>query len=148
MTYRGDLPDYSRLLIAARLILLVAVNRRAKTPKLPSLSAPPPPPTPYSHPTVSAPCPAEAESRPGPSSVSGRVAPQLAARPTRDLSLPGPATLSSAPPPPPPPHRARARPQYSKVNPLPEGRPHLPPASSIMCILLKILWNYTISKIE
>ena len=61
---------------------------------------------------VSAQCPVEEESRLGPSSVFGRVALQLAACPSRDLSLPGLATLSSAPLPPLSLHKALARPQY------------------------------------
>lgn len=81
--------------------------------KLSSLSAAPLPPLFL---RVSAPCPVEEESRLGPSSVSGRVAPQLAACPTRDPSLPGLATLSSALLLPLPLHKALARPQYSKVN--------------------------------
>lgn len=46
---------------------------------------------------VSAPCPAVEESRLGPSSVSGKVALQLAACHTRGLSLRGRATHTSAP---------------------------------------------------
>lgn len=81
-----------------------------------SLSAPSFAPLPPLFLRVSAQCPVEEESRLGPSSVSGRVAPQLAACPTRDLTLPGLATLSSAPLPPLALHKAPARPQYRKVN--------------------------------
>lgn len=57
---------------------------------------------------VSALCPVAEESRLGPSSVSGKVAPQLAACPTRGPSLPGLATHSSAPLLPQPQHKALA----------------------------------------
>lgn len=84
--------------------------------KISSLSAPSFVPLSLLFLRVSAQCPVEEESRLGPSSVSVRVAPQLAACPTRDLSLPGLATLSSAPLPPLSLHKAPARPQYWKVN--------------------------------
>lgn len=57
---------------------------------------------------ASAPCPVAEGSRLGPSSVSDKVAPQLAACPIRDLSLPGHVTPSSALPLPRPQHRALA----------------------------------------
>lgn len=47
---------------------------------------------------LSAPCPVAAGCRLGPYSVSGKVAPQLAACPTRGPSLPGRATHTFAPP--------------------------------------------------
>lgn len=69
---------------------------------------------------LSAPCPVAVESRLGPSSVSGKVALQLAACPTRGLSLPGLATHTSAPPLPRLRHSAPAGSQlldrHSKVN--------------------------------
>lgn len=69
---------------------------------------------------VSALYPVAGESRLGPSSVSGKVGPQLAACPTRGPSLPGLATHSSAPLPPRPQHKALEGSQLSdqhwKVN--------------------------------
>lgn len=47
---------------------------------------------------LSAPCPVAGGSRLGPSSVSGKVTLQLAARSIRGRSLPGRATLTSVPP--------------------------------------------------
>lgn len=70
---------------------------------------------------ASAPCPVAEGSRLGPSSVSDKVALQLAACPIRDPSLPGRVTPSSALPLPRPQHRALAalsqlEDQHWKVN--------------------------------